>query len=151
MAEPDREAVVNMRAFRDARPVKPSAPRETEPTLYGGGGGGTYGGMDAVDAKIAASEARTDTKFAELRGDLGKFATTGAVWAAAGTAIATILGVLLAVMAFGGDRFDAGMSAGGAVAPIVEQQKARDAAQDEKLDEILRRLPQPAPTRSARP
>lgn len=106
--------------------------------------------METVDAKIAAAEARTDTKFAELRGDLSKFATTGAVWAAAGTAIATILGVLLAVMAFGGDRFDAGVGAGGAIAPYAEQQRARDAKQDaadarrdRQFEEILKRLPPP--------
>lgn len=40
--------------------------------LFGGGGGGTSGGMDSatIDAKIAASEARTDTKFAKLDGKL---------------------------------------------------------------------------------
>jgi hypothetical protein len=105
--------------------------------LFGGGGGGTSGGMDAVDAKVAAAEARTDTKFAELRGDLSSFATKGTVWGAMGTA----LGIILAVLAFAANRFDAGVSAGGAVAPYVTQQQQRDAAQDKKLDEILRRLP----------
>ncbi|HYI39093.1 MAG TPA: hypothetical protein VE053_02115 [Allosphingosinicella sp.] len=40
--------------------------------LKGGGGGGTSGGMDRalVDAKISASEARTDTKFAKLEGKI---------------------------------------------------------------------------------
>lgn len=38
--------------------------------LYGGGGGGTSPPMDPVDAKIAAAEARTDTKFATLKGQL---------------------------------------------------------------------------------
>jgi hypothetical protein len=109
--------------------------------LKKGGPGGTSGGMDTVDSKIAAAEARTDTKFAELRGDLAKFATKGTVWAAAGTLGGTILAVLLAVLAFGGDRFDAGMSASSAVAPFVAAQRERDAAQDKKLDEILSRLP----------
>lgn len=110
--------------------------------------GGTPPPMDAVDAKIAAAEARTDTKFAQLRGDLQRLPSRAQmqadatslrnnVWGAALTALA----ITLAVVAFGGDRFDAGMGAGSAVAPVVEQQKARDAAQDQKLDEILRRLP----------
>jgi hypothetical protein len=111
--------------------------------LKSGGGDGTSGGVDTTDAKIAAAEARTDTKFAELRGDMKDFVTKGALWAATGTIIATILGVLLAVLAFGGDRFDAGITAGGALAPYAEQQRARDAAQDRKFDEILRRLPPP--------
>jgi len=119
-----------------------------EQPLKGAGGGGTSDDMDAVDAKIAAAEARTDTKFAELRGDLrglpnradmeaNATSLRNNVWGAALTALA----ITLAVIAFGGDRFDAGMGAGSAVAPVVEQQKARDAAQDQKLDEILRRLP----------
>lgn len=112
-------------------------------TLKRGGPGGTSGGMDIVDSKIAAAEARTDTKFAELRGDLAKFATKGTVWAAAATLGGTILAVLLGVLAFGGDRFDAGMSASSAVSAYSEAQRKRDAAQDEKLDEILKRLPPP--------
>ncbi|HEX8214569.1 MAG TPA: hypothetical protein VF582_03755 [Allosphingosinicella sp.] len=45
---------------------------EQEPPLKGGGGGGTSRGMDnaLIDSKIAASEARTDTKFAKLEGKL---------------------------------------------------------------------------------
>ena len=117
--------------------------REENETLKRGGGGGMLPPMETVDAKIAAAEARTDTKFAELRGDLKNFASNSTVWAASATAIVSILGVLLAVMAFGGDRFDAGMGAGSSIAPYVEQQKKRDAAQDQKLDEILRRLPTP--------
>ena len=105
--------------------------------LKQGGPGGTSGGMDPVDAKIAAAEARTDTKFAELRGDLKNFATKGTVWGAAGT----VLAILLAVAAFGGDRFDSGMSVSGAVTTMLEAQKTRDTEQDRKFDEILSRLP----------
>lgn len=38
--------------------------------LKGGGGGGTLPPMDIVDAKIAASEARADAKFAKVEGKL---------------------------------------------------------------------------------
>lgn len=105
--------------------------------LKSGSSGGTFGGMDNVDAKIAAAEARVDTKFAELRGDLSNFATKGTVWGAVGTAVA----IGLAVAAFGGDRFDAGMSSQSAVAALTEEQRNRDEAQDKKFDEILARLP----------
>jgi hypothetical protein len=46
--------------------------KEENDVLKGGGGGGTSGGMDTalIDAKIAASEARTDTKFAKLEGKI---------------------------------------------------------------------------------
>ena len=105
--------------------------------LKKGGPGSTSGGMDTVDSKIAAAEARTDTKFAELRGDLQRFATKGSVWGAAGSIVA----ILLAVLAFAGDRFDAGVSASSVVDGITAAQRARDAEQDKKFDEILRRLP----------
>lgn len=115
--------------------------------LHSGGGGGTSGGMDTVDAKIAAAEARTDTKFAELRADLKDFATKGTVWGAMGTAVALIL----AAVAFAGDRFDAGVG----MSDKIAEQAERDAKQDRavtdmnsKLDRIIagqeaRRAPVP--------
>ena len=110
--------------------------------LKSGGGGGTLPPVDVIDAKISASEARTDTKFAELRGDLAKFATKGTVWGA----VATALGIVLAVAALAGNRFDAGMTTRGAVDGVVVEQHRRDDAQDSKLDQILERLPAPAPS-----
>lgn len=112
--------------------------------LRGNGGGGRLPPVDATDAKISAAEARTDTKFAELRRDLDQFATRETVWrgvASVIAAIVTAVGIILAVLAYGGDRFDAGVGAGGALAPYAEQQRSRDDQQDKKLDEILRRLP----------
>lgn len=120
---------------------------EPELPLYGGGGGGTSGGMDLMDAKISASEARTDTKFAELRGDLKNFATKGTVWTAVGTA----LGIMLAVAALAGNRFDAGMTIRSTVEAVTADQHRRDSAQDAKLDEILKRLPAQKPTSTTSP
>lgn len=144
--------VAQLDAYRKLKELGAGGLPERELPLFGGGGGGTSGGMDAVDAKVAAAEARTDTKFAELRRDLDQFATKGTVWKGVASTIAavvTAVGVLLAVLAFGGDRFDAGVVAGGALAPYAEQQRSRDTQQDRKLDEILRRLP--APSASPRP
>lgn len=122
-----------------------SGPSPFQYPLQHGGGGGTFPPMEAVKAQIEAAEARTDTKFSELRRDMDAFATRGTVWkgvASTIAAIVTAVGVILAVISFGGDRFDAGVSAGGALSPYAEQQRQRDAAQDKKLDEILRRLPE---------
>lgn len=109
-----------------------------DPTLKHGGGGGTSGGMETVDAKIAASEARTDTKFAELRGDLKDFATSkdlrNNVW---GAALALIT-VGAALVAFGGDRFDAGVG----IADMKVVQVERDNKQDEAVDRIEGKLDQ---------
>lgn len=139
--ESQREAWRAMQVSRGHRTAEPELP------LYGGGGGGTLPPMDSVKYQIEAVEARTDTKFSELRRDMDSFATRSTVWGGVGATIAAIVtavGVLLAVIAFGGDRFDAGVSAGGALSPYAEQQRSRDTAQDKKLDEILRRLPPPS-------
>lgn len=85
------------------------------PPLQPGGPGGTSGGMsDLMDAKIAAAEARTDTKFAQVLARLDHLPTTGAIWAAAATTIISIVGIMLAIMAFGSSWFGLGMDASAA-------------------------------------
>lgn len=142
MTEPQPDQLALVRRLNDERADLAAQVQ----ALKTGGPGSTSGGMDSVDAKISAAEARVDTKFAELRGDLQRFATKGTVWGAAGTIVA----LLLAVAAFAGDRFDAGMSSSSAVASFSEAQRQRDAAQDQKLNEILRRLPAPTPDATVR-
>lgn len=80
--------------------------------LSTGGGGGTYGGMDTVDAKIAASEARTDTKFAELRGDLKaiQHSTSGVRATVIGTGLAAVA-LVVGIFAWGSQMFGTGMDA----------------------------------------
>ena len=103
-------------------------------SLKSGNGGGNSGDMETVDAKIAAAEARVDTKFAELRGDLKNFATKSTVWQAA----ATIIAVVLAVIAFGGDRFDAGVG----LADKQVAQSQRDQQQDDAVKRIEGKIDQ---------
>ena len=113
---------------------------------------------DLVDAKIAASEARTDAKFAELRGDmragfsdirtefasiLGEIkemradiggrldhvekATTGLranIWFAAIAAV----GLVAAILAWGGDQFGRGLEIGRS-APQAQSQPAPEPPQ----------------------
>lgn len=118
------------RAMQEEAQRKASAAKASD--LKHGGGDGTSDGMETVDAKIAAAEARTDTKFAELRSDLKDFATKSTVWGAMGTAVALIL----AAIAFGGDRFDAGMG----MADVKQAQVERDARQDASVDAINKKL-----------
>ena len=54
--------------------------------------------------------------------------------------VATILAVLLSVLAFAGDRFDGGLSATALLDSIVEPQNLRDSAQDGKLDSQNQKL-----------
>lgn len=117
-------------------------------TLNPGGGGGTSGSMETVDAKIAAAEARTDTKFVQLRSDLKDFATKGDLHKTVWGATAVIIATILALASFGGDRFDAGLG----MADQRQAQLERDAKQDaavgsinSKLDELLEKAAAPAP------
>lgn len=109
--------------------------------LQPGGPGGTSGDMsDLVDAKIAAAEARTDTKFAQLLARLDKLPTTATLLATAATTIFSIIVGLIAVLAYGGDSFNTGRS--------IENQFSAISA---KLDHLAP-TPGPAPSPlSARP
>ena len=74
---------------------------EMEAALKFGGGSGTTIDMDAlVDAKIAAAEARTDAKFAQVLAKLDTLTTEvrtsrSSIW----TAAFAIMGLILAVVA----------------------------------------------------
>lgn len=78
--------------------------------LQTGGGGGTYGSMDIIDAKIAAAEARTDTKFAQVIGKLDHIeqSTGGLRSTIVLTAVAAV-GVVFAAMALGVSQFGNGV------------------------------------------
>lgn len=123
-------------------------------TLKTGGGGGTSGFMDPaskeyVDLKTALTSAQNDARFSEVLSEIrslrdlieGKPSTwqmVGAVFAGA----ATILGVILAALAYGGDRFDGGIG----LADQRQEQLRRDAAQDaliSRLDVLLARQATP--------
>ena len=89
-------------------------------TLQFGGGGGTSGPMDPsvsikdyVDARDEAIETRLFAK-------LDTIPTKSTIWGAVGV----IIGTMLAVLAFAGDRFDGGISAGGIVSQVKDEQAA---------------------------
>lgn len=103
------------------------------PNLKPGGGGGTFDSMSVIDAKIAASEARTDTKFSEVMGELRLInqrlghvddsvkGTRLNTWLAAATA----LGLALAAMALGSSQFGNGV--------MVTTAAVEDASQAKKI------------------
>lgn len=75
--------------------------------------------METVDAKITAAEARTDTKFAELLGELKLMnqrldhverSTSGMKSTVIGTGIG-VVAIVIAVMAYGAQWFGLGMDA----------------------------------------
>ncbi len=108
--------------------------RTQDASLKSGDGGGTYTGMSIIDAKIAAAEARTDTKFAQVlaRLDAIEKSTSGLrlnVWLAAATA----LGLGIAAMAFGASQFGNGIMV--TTASVQEAMETKRIAQ-ENADEV---------------
>lgn len=113
--------------------------------LKGFAGGGTLPSMEPaskeyVDLKLDAVMTRIDGKFDMLNqrlGDLEKRTPSlGAIIATAFTSGIAIVGVLLAALAFGGDRFDSGIG----LADQRQEQLQIDAAQSaiiKRLDSIL--------------
>ena len=88
-----------------------------------------YGPMISIKDYVDKADEAVETR---LAAKLETLSTKQTVWAA----VATILGVLLAVLAFGGDRFDAGLS-------LAEQQRGqavRDNQQDQSLQAIDQKL-----------
>lgn len=75
-----------------------------------------------VDAQDNAIESRVNTK-------LDRLPTKGTVWGA----VATGIGLLLALLAFGGDRFDGGVGASGLLRDQAERQAEIDSKQDAQL------------------
>lgn len=96
---------------------------------------------DYVDQKFETERAKTDARFAEVLTEIRLLRlssiTKWQFFGGLGTAVATILGVLLAVLAFAGDRFDAGINMSDDLTRIQAEQAERDAAQDARLDQIL--------------
>lgn len=94
-----------------------------------GGDGPTSGGMDIVDAKIAAAEARTDAKFAQVIGKLEQIQneTRGTKTTIILTAIAAI-GVAGGIMAFGASQFGNGVMV--TTAAVEDAQEAKRLGQE---------------------
>ncbi|MDG2003881.1 MAG: hypothetical protein P8J20_11170 [Novosphingobium sp.] len=132
MAQNDEESVVlpfqtpsgNLRTFSE--PGLTAA----APGFDGGGPMDTSVNMkDYVDARDDAIESRLSTK-------LDKLPTRSTVWGA----VATGVGLILAALAFGGDRFDGGVGAGGLLQDQAGKQAATDEAQDAKLELMNQKL-----------
>lgn len=84
---------------------------------------------DLLDAKIGQAKAEVDTEFANLRRELDKLPGTWTlVTTVIGSAVTLFLAII-AVLAFGGDRFDGGI----ALAGMQRDQIERDARQDEAI------------------
>lgn len=111
-----------------------AAPILTPYPAHGGGGGGgpvepKIPLKDYVDAADNAVESR-------LMAKLDNIPTKGTFWAG----IATLIATVLAILAFGGDRFDGGLGLSSELDRINENQAATDAAQNARFDELVQKL-----------
>lgn len=91
--------------------------------------GGTIGVKDYVDAKNEAMEGR-------LVARLDQLANKSTIWGA----VATGTAIILAVLAFAGDRFDAGLNVSEQRLQQLERDQKQDAAVrsiNEKLDKLF--------------
>jgi hypothetical protein len=104
-----------------------------DPALKGGGGGGTSDDMallkDYVDARDEAVETRLNSKLDTLATHKD---VRNNVWGAVAAALALGIGLI----AFGGDRFDAGVG----MADYRQAQLQRDASQDRQMIAVDRKL-----------
>jgi hypothetical protein len=147
----------------DERVVIPYTPREgtgladTGQRLHSDGetaegvsyGSGDGGGMDAdqeryINAKVDAVRAQNDARFAEVLTRLEHLPSTASLaWIIAG-AVVTTVGLILGILAFGGDRFDGGVQVSSAsvqqaidAREIAEQNAEQVEALNGKLDTLL--------------
>jgi len=91
--------------------------------LKSGDGGGKFDGMNS----------RVNQKLSDLP-TAGQIRNN--IWGAA----AAVLGIILAALAFGGDRFDGGLGASSLLHEQAEQQAQKDADQDGRLALIDQKL-----------
>ncbi|MGK8640344.1 hypothetical protein ACRS7F_13305 [Brucella anthropi] len=119
--------------------------------------------MSEVDAKIAAAEARTDTKFAQVMGELatmradfnGKFDTLGArldhvekstsgirlnIWLAAATAVGLVVGIFSWGTSMFGVGMDAQSVADQSAKNVVEQAKPQFDAINARYDRLEQQM-----------
>lgn len=94
---------------------------------------------DYIDRSMDAVRAQNDARFAEVLSEIrdirGLIATKPSTWQLVATVFAgaaTILGVALAALSYGGDRFDGGVG--------MADQRFEQIQRDEDQDAIIRRL-----------
>lgn len=133
MARPSDIAEQKVSQLAD-HPRFPGKPLETS------GDGGDSTGMDVVDAKIAAAEARSQTalagamgevraEFAKINARLDGLPTRGTVYGAVLTAALTVVALLIAAVALGNDMLARGFTASEVAQAAAERALERQAAQ----------------------
>lgn len=97
---------------------------------------------EEVDAKLAAVEARLDSKLSRIEAklDVMNVPTIGQIIATVASGTAAVLAIGIAIIAFGGDRFDGGVGIGNTLEEIRQDQRKVDEGQDKDRREIFQML-----------
>ena len=107
----------------ESESLKPSSAGAS--VSYGGGGNGVDSDQkDYIDARVEAVRAQNDARFAEILAKLNHLPSSASLAGMLVAAVVTTVGLLVGVLAFGGDRFD-----GGVQVSAVSVQQAVEARQ----------------------
>jgi hypothetical protein len=98
---------------------------------------------ELLDAKLGLMKAEMNSEFtaalAPLKTDLDRAPGWSGVFAVIG-AMVTLVGLVLGVLAFAGDRFDGGMSASGALAADASNDAQRDKDQTKMIEDLSKKI-----------
>ena len=93
-----------------------------------------------LESKIETVKAQNDARFAEVISRLDALKDLPKFWPLVISGVVIVagaIGLVFTVLSYASDRFDGGIAASGIVSTLQQEQQARDAAQDAKLDQIL--------------
>jgi len=93
-----------------------------------------------VDKFMEAVKAQNDARFAEILAKLDQMPKFWPLVMSGFIGIFGAIGLVFAVLAYASDRFDSGIVAMGAVEESIDAQREVNAAQDARLDRILKML-----------
>lgn len=92
-----------------------------------------------LDANMRAVKAENSASFARLEAKIDGIPRPPSIWQIV-VALAATLASAFGILAFASDRFDSGISSMGVMEEAIELQRETNAAQDERLDRILKAL-----------
>ena len=95
---------------------------------------GEHPTREEIDAKLETVQERLYRRLDRIEGKLDVRPTFLQMTAM----IFVGIGLAVAVIAYASDRFDGGLAASSLLDQVTEEQKKRDAAQDKKLEQILK-------------
>lgn len=84
--------------------------------------------LDATEARIGESLARMEASIGGIKSELDKKPDLQSLIITVATGVVSVIGILIGVLAFGGDRFDGGVQLSSV--SVQQAQDAREVAQD---------------------